>query len=401
VNVDVLIIGAGPAGIAAAVGAARSGARSVKIIEKSSIIGGAATLSDVGTICGLYFNQVPTPIYANPGFCEEFGEAIQQSCQTKPITVDKGLWILPFTPVQFEKVCTKFCSKTDIEVFFNTSIISATAESNMINHIQLESDSRKVELSPSAVIDCSGHSAISKALGVTPIENLRPQAAAYVFSVSDIEINTPETLPREISYSLLKGAKEQKLLPACALLSVVPGSVASNSVTLKLPLQIIEAGKFEDAQYLKTKAENSAHQILDYLKCNLTGFSNATISRAASEVGIRSSLRTKGVETLLDSDVKDCRKFPNSIGKGVWPIEEWLGERTPHMHYLPPNDYYDIPAGALKSAEFSNLYFGGKGISATEQAIASARVIGTCLQTGYAAGQMAQNRTSLKSQAAF
>jgi len=59
------------------------------------------------------------------------------------------------------------------------------------------------------------------------------------------------------------------------------------------------------------------------------------------------------------------------------------------MSYFKVNDYYLIPAGALVSKHLNNLFFGGRTISATERAIASARVIGTCLSTGYAAGVLA------------
>jgi hypothetical protein len=59
------------------------------------------------------------------------------------------------------------------------------------------------------------------------------------------------------------------------------------------------------------------------------------------------------------------------------------------MTFLPENDFYSIPAGCLESGEKENLFFAGKIISAGEKAIASARVIGTCLGTGYAAGVLA------------
>jgi hypothetical protein len=59
------------------------------------------------------------------------------------------------------------------------------------------------------------------------------------------------------------------------------------------------------------------------------------------------------------------------------------------MEYLQENDGYFIPATTLISRQYSNLFFAGKGISADSKAIASARVTGTCLQTGFAAGLIA------------
>jgi hypothetical protein len=59
------------------------------------------------------------------------------------------------------------------------------------------------------------------------------------------------------------------------------------------------------------------------------------------------------------------------------------------MRFLKPGDHYQVPARCLQSNQIKNLYMAGRNISATNEAIASARVMGTCLQTGYAAGIMA------------
>lgn len=66
------------------------------------------------------------------------------------------------------------------------------------------------------------------------------------------------------------------------------------------------------------------------------------------------------------------------------------------MTFFPENDFYSIPAGCLESEEKENLFFAGKIISAGEKAVASARVIGTCLGTGYAAGILSSYKASGK-----
>jgi len=92
---------------------------------------------------------------------------------------------------------------------------------------------------------------------------------------------------------------------------------------------------------------------------------------------------------LTEEDVVGCRKFEHAIANCSWPMEEWSNETKVAMTYLPDGDYYQIPKEVLSSAHLSNLYFGGKNISATDKAIASARVMGICFQTGYAAGILA------------
>jgi hypothetical protein len=96
-----------------------------------------------------------------------------------------------------------------------------------------------------------------------------------------------------------------------------------------------------------------------------------------------------GIELLNEKQVLSCAKPNNGVAIGAWPIEYWGKQGKPDMHYFPADDCYWVPAGALVSKSLTNLFFAGRIISATEQAIASARVIGTCLNTGYAAGMLA------------
>ena len=71
------------------------------------------------------------------------------------------------------------------------------------------------------------------------------------------------------------------------------------------------------------------------------------------------------------------------------PIEEWGQQLRVTMRYFNVDDFYQVPAGCLQSNHIENLFFAGRNISASDGAIASARVMGICLQTGYAAGSLA------------
>jgi hypothetical protein len=120
-------------------------------------------------------------------------------------------------------------------------------------------------------------------------------------------------------------------------------------------------------------------------------FKNASLLSVANEAGIRVEARSTGKYILTEEDVLNCKKFDTAIAKGAWPIEEWGQDKRVQMRYFTEGDHYQIPAECLRSNAFKNLFFGGRNISATAGAIASARVMGTCLQTGYAAGKLAAN----------
>ena len=96
-NCDVLVIGGGAAGIAAATAAGRAGAKTI-LLERYGFLGGLATTAQVGTICGLYLRDT-TGAEASPvsgGFTQKFASRLQQAGGTKPLRVDRGLWVLPY-----------------------------------------------------------------------------------------------------------------------------------------------------------------------------------------------------------------------------------------------------------------------------------------------------------------
>ena len=106
ISCDVLVIGGGAAGIAAATAAGRAGAQ-VVLLERYGFLGGLATTAQVGTICGLYLRDT-TGAEATPvagGFAQEFAARLQNAAGTKPLRVmDPGLWVLPYFPPDFARV---------------------------------------------------------------------------------------------------------------------------------------------------------------------------------------------------------------------------------------------------------------------------------------------------------
>ncbi|HXD92099.1 MAG TPA: FAD-dependent oxidoreductase, partial [Bacteroidia bacterium] len=123
---------------------------------------------------------------------------------------------------------------------------------------------------------------------------------------------------------------------------------------------------------------------------------NAELEMIFPEVGIRIQQRSKGKQVLNEEDILSCHKPKDGIAIGAWPIEEWGADGKLTMEYFKEDDSYMIPAGCLQSNSVINLYFAGKNISATTKAIASARVIGICLQTGYAAGKLASCKNEIE-----
>src|SRR5690606_32738777 len=102
-TVDVLVLGAGSAGLAAAVTAARSGVR-VAVVERHGFAGGMGTASLVHTFCGLYLMGDGPPVIANPGFSGEIADRmIQATGAAGPVRMGR-VWVLRQHPVDFARI---------------------------------------------------------------------------------------------------------------------------------------------------------------------------------------------------------------------------------------------------------------------------------------------------------
>src|SRR5580698_9805836 len=135
---DVLVSGGGAAGIAAATAAGRARAR-VVLLERYGFLGGLATTAQVGTICGLYLRDT-TCTTATPvggGFPNEFAARLQSAAGSKPLCVDRGLWVLPYFPPDFARVADAIIGETsNVKLILHATIAEVNAEGSRLNQIR-------------------------------------------------------------------------------------------------------------------------------------------------------------------------------------------------------------------------------------------------------------------------
>jgi hypothetical protein len=386
---DVLVAGGGSAGIAAAVAAAREGAR-VILLEKNSYTGGKATASYVGTICGLYYrSEQSEAVYVSEGFAREFAERVRARSKTNPVSNKMGLHFLPYHPLDFKLAGDDLIREEAIQVFFHTTVSGVRMQGHKIEAVEAISYDRALTIRPGAVIDCTGEALVSRLSGNPMIESEEYQASAQVFALDRVEAiseaNLGMVLIKEIQQAILAG-----LLPEVYnRVSIVPGSFREGIAYLKIGIPHAIGNKLNKISLLELSARQMVEQLASFLIQKVPAFQHSRIIDIAPEVGIRTGQRARGKYILTADDVLNTHKYEKSAAKGAWPVEFWdLGKRV-QMKFFPYNTYYDIPEDCLIASECTNLFFAGRNISATEEAIASARVIGTCLQTGFSAGTIA------------
>ena len=347
---DIAVIGSGAAGIAAAVCAARAG-RTTLLLDKNNSAGGIGGFSGLTTLCGLYDDAGN---FLNDGFAREFAEAISE---TSPLQMGR-VWVLPYRPEKFRAVAENFfAAEPKLETRWNTPLKNVAVENDRI--ISLNG------FEVGAVIDCSGSAEIARKIGIECLEtDETTQASAVIFPLHNVA--------REM---LTPAAAAQVLLPL-ARAGFPPVNFQSNlepnSVTVKF-----------------TGQPEQVPQLIEFLRAKIPGFENCFTPLKEFPVARRAGRMIIGEYVLTGADVLGAKKFPDAVARCAWPIEQWNADGKTRLRYLPPGAHYEIPARSLRAANIKNLFMAGKTISADADAIASARVMGCCLATGAAAGNLA------------
>ena len=392
---DVVVVGGGAAGLAAAVAAGSAGARTA-LVERYGFLGGMATAGMVSTICGLYHGSPsgsPEPL--NEGFAETFARrlAIMPGCQ-KPVRRGRT-FVLPYTPFAFACVADELVASTpEVDVYLHAYLGGVDAAHGRIGALRISTWERTVELRAAVVADTSGDGVVARQAGATtetaPLSDRQLPALVFVLQHADTE-----ALGAGARLALLRtvvAAERDGLLPKGASNLTLGLSSQPGEVIGKLALAGVTDDLAEPRDFLTAAEQEGRRRVLavtEFLK-TLPAFGRAFVSHVAAQVGVRESRRVVGRYQLTRDDVLSGRKFDDAVARASWPIELWeTGRLGASYEYLEDGQTYDIPLRSLQARDVDNLFMAGRCMSATHEALGSARVIGTCLATGEAVGRAA------------
>jgi hypothetical protein len=359
---DVLVVGAGLSGLAAAAAACEKGARTV-LLEQNNYLGGAVITGMHRYLCGFYRSGESTAM--NPGITREFILALRKlSARNRRILFGK-MHVFAFRSKDLNTWMRALVkNKKNLKVILKSRVYAVTKKNGSIREVQAINKGGRLKILPRAVIDASGQGAVIKLSRAkyrsTP--SGKRQLAGFSFrvrGVKDVLGLLPIKVPYYIKFATYAQMDEQ----------------GEGIVRLNIP----SGGNIHG---VKNKARKAFH----YLRQVLPEFKNASIAEIALSIVEREGICLQGEYTLTASDVLQGRKFSDGVVKNAWPMELWDRKKGPQYSYLKPGRYYEIPLRCLRSKHIKNLLATGRCISATHEALASTRAAGTCLCLGEQAG---------------
>lgn len=384
---DIVVIGGGSAGICAAIAAARTGAKTI-LLERSDRLGGMGTLAKVHTFCGLYDPDVSRPPrLSNPGLPAEIEVRMRELTGAKPVQMGK-VYVLPQDPETFARIAIELTSaEPTLEVCFHTecSAISRHPDGSFTAETTAHSFTCR------AIIDTSADAIAAPMLGATRFAEApeTTQRSASIFSMAHV---TPaareESFRMRLALDIVRAVARGEL-PASAMGTICRASVRPGEIHFTTDLD--PAPKPE----LIASGQLIAERLSRFLRATYPEFAAATGPFPASEPGVRETFRWLGRYTLTADDLITGREFSDRAAFATWPIELRETTRGPQFRFFEKPA--QIPLRCLISAEIDGVFFAGRCLSATHEALASVRVMGTCLATGSAAGQAAADRCGFAS----
>lgn len=409
-EVDILVVGGGPAGIMAARAAAESGLK-VMLIESRGYLGGNLTLGlPILGYLGRKGNQV---VEGLPQMLIDRLRARGKASEHKPCKNHVSLTIIDSDEVK--DVALEMLEDVGVKILFYVFCSDVIKEGNDVKGVIIESKEGREAILAKTVIDCTGDGDVAFRAGVECHKGdtdggMQPPTLMFcmrgvnVQELRDAIVNRPEEFDMDVmpTEQFKKGpfivvgfrkkiekAREKGYSIPVARTILITG-LADDEIWVNMS-RVCGVDSTNPTSYTdgEITARMQNDEIERYLRDFIPGFEHAWRDKVAAFMGIRESRVIKGKYVLTADDILSCRKFDDAVGVASYPVDIHHSHGDDcTMMWCP--DCYDLPYRMLVPEKVENLLVAGRCASMTHEAMASARVMSTCMVMGEAAGRAAK-----------
>lgn len=399
---QVLVVGGGPAGLAAAVAAAQQGADTL-LIERYGFLGGMGTAGGVTNFAGLYGRRQGQMQQLVHGVVDELLERIDALGGLNDPQDGMGgrIRVRSYDVAAYKCAADAWLTAHKVRLLFHALACGVQLENGRIEAVLLQTRSGRVALRAEQVIDASGDADLAALSGAAftlgdglggmlfpstmfRIGEVQPeQAQAAVGEFGAIEARMEAAADRYAfprRGAILRPQRNPRQWRAnVTQLRNASGAAVDATNALELSAAEIE-GRRQIVEYMR------------FLRAEVPGFERAEIAEIAAQVGIRETRRVHCEHMLDGQEVISGAHFPDSIGLNAWPIEAHVDGAVQWQHFLDPdNTFNQLPYRMLLPLQPAprNLWVAGRCAGMTHLGQSAARASGACFVMGQAAGTAA------------
>ncbi len=411
---EVLVVGAGPAGIGAAIAAARSGIK-VLLIERYGFLGGNLTIAMVNPMFTFHDIHGKQVIRGIAGELVNKLIALKASKgHTTDLTFDNAS-MTPFDPEGMKYLLFQMVIEAGVNLLLHTWAVDVQRDGSNLVAVIIENKSGRQAIKPKVVIDCSADADIIAFSGA-PFSKGREEDGAMqpvtlFFRIGGIDMPNLRNWMKQNRNFLKDSPTDEEIDSSDAIaflglkelvqkgmeLGEFPKNAAPRILFYQLPiegqvavnatrLQGIDGTNAVDLTYAEIETRSQAWHITTFLKKYVGGFESAYIVDTGVQVGVRETRHIVGDYQLTEQDVLSSKSFTDGIACGTFAIDIHPPEGDKQIFTGSGKAVYEIPYRCLLPQGLDNVLVAGRSISATHTAFGSSRVMATCMGIGQGAG---------------
>src|SRR4051812_25790336 len=395
---EVVVLGGGPAGIAAAAAAGRAG-RSTIMVERYGFLGGAGTAAGLANFCGLHARVHGEHRQVVHGACDDILERIERLgglARPHALFGDR-IRAQAYDISSYKIAADELLLASEVKLLFHAFAVGARKGNlNALEALIVETKSGRGAILGKIFIDCSGDGDLAAWAGA-PYEvgdgagNMLYPSTMYRIGGVDAAKAGPawESIPRLMEEAEARGRRFPRKKPIVRP-QPNPAEWRANLTQIRNPDGSAVSGL--DAEQLSFGEVEGRRQVRDtfqFIRDSAPGFERAYIAEIAPQIGIRETRRVRGAYLLSEDDVLDCAAFEDSIGLNGWPVERHVAGDVEFVFQKNALGVNQLPYRMLLPLGMDNLLVAGRCASMTHGGQSAARVSGACFAMGQAAGTAA------------
>ncbi|QTH43448.1 FAD-dependent oxidoreductase [Cohnella sp. LGH] len=411
-DTDVLVIGGGPAGIAAALASARAGARTA-LVERYGFLGGNATAGLVGPFMTSYSDDGKTQLVKGVfdelvRRMESFGGAVHPE-KVRTGSPYSGFFskghdhVTPFDPEAVKLAAAEMMEEAGVRTFMHTFFVDAIVENGRVNGAVLVNKSGLQAVRAKVTVDCSADADVASRAGAE-LETGRksdgltqPMTMFFrVAGVDDAEIlKYVEEHPEERDLLFGSLIEEKRATGEWKVnknhLGIYRTTQAGVWRVNTSRVQGLSGTSAEDLAQAELEGRRQVFELLAFFRKYFPGFRNAVLVDTATQIGVRETRRIVGEYMLTADDLISGRSFDDVVALYGYPIDihspnEVTTEFSKEYHTA---NVYQLPYRILVPRSTEGLLVAGRCVSATHEALGAIRVMPCAFALGQAAGAAA------------
>ena len=388
---DTIVVGGGPAGVIAAIAAARGGARTL-LIERYGFVGGMATSALVTPISEFrvggeqHIGGIPLELMRRAA---ELGGA--------ELERDSGNW--PVNDEVMKLAAQRMLVESGVTMLFHTWFADvAVAADGVVSHVIVQNKAGRRAYACKTVIDCTGDADVVRAAGLPTVKDEVLQPATLWFQLGGVDTDALEYVFGDAVDGILPVSESIRgrlaELHAAGEVPLFGGPWINRFfhdgfVSINVLREPTDASDPEWFTRTEISLREKMHALIDILRREFPEFRNAWLAKSGIQTGVRETYHIVGLYKLAQDDIINPKAFPDTIAKGAHTIDIHHSDSIDQNEFVLLRRPYNVPFRCLVPQGSGNVVTAGRCLSADGPGFGSVRVMATCMAMGQGAGTAA------------